>query len=245
MVCPACGLTNDPARSSCARCNTALAGQLGPAPAFGPPPRARQPTTWMIAGLAVAVIVLSMAGVVVLVYLHGKGGGDTPVAAQPTAPKTTTAAAATGSAQTQAAVFDKVLDASAQSRAKLNRSIEKVQGCTQLSQAVKDMRTVGDERKSQLKTVEEAAVDQLPNGEKLRSTLRAALDFALQADEGYLAWAAPTPANGCGDNAARRAAFGRGQTASTKAGTAKSAFLTLWNPVAADLGLRTRSRQEI
>jgi len=202
----------------------------------------------MIAGLAVAVIVLSMAGVVVLVYLHGKGGGtgNTPVAGQPTAPATTTAAAkATGSAQTQAAVFDKVLDASAKSRAKLNRSIEKVQGCTQLSQAVQDMRTVGDERKAQLKTVENAAVDQLPNGEKLRSTLHEALDFALQADEGYLAWAAPTPANGCGDNAARQAAFGRGQTASTKAGTAKSAFLTLWNPVAADLGLRTRTRQEI
>ena len=244
MMCPACGLANDPARSVCARCNTGLTAQAegGSTLPFGPPPRSRQPTTWMIAGLAVAVIVLSMAGVAVLVYLHGKRGGTggtPPVAA------TATAAVATGSAQKQATDLDKVLNASAQSRAKLNRAIAKVQGCTQLSQAVSDMRTVGDERTSQLKTVESAAVDQLPNGEKLRSTLRDALNYALQADQGYLAWAEPTPANGCGDTAARKAAFGRGQTASTKAGTAKESFLTLWNPVAADLDLRTRTRQEI
>jgi len=270
MVCPACGLANDPSSTTCARCNTAListiAGQASVAPhvptqAYRAPPQPRTfPKVWWIAGLAVGVILLSVTGIGVLLYAQGDdadggtGGqaGNASPATEPTGSTPTATAVPTapteepgGSAQDQAAALDGVLDASVLSRRKLNQSIDKVLRCTQLSLAVSDMRAAGDERRAQLSTVDSVAIDQLPSGERLRSTLHTALDNALQADEAYLDWAEPTRGNGCGDTAARRAAFERGEAASNRAGAAKTDFLKLWNPIAADLGLPVRTRQDI
>jgi hypothetical protein len=271
MVCLVCGFPNDPASATCARCNTALAGSAGPAepaptptpwpspaesapaptpwPRLMAPPPPRRSRVWLVAGIAVAVLLLSLAGVGVVAFRHR----EIPVAAPPGGPAadptsttvTEPTATATGSAQEQAAVVDHVLDQSVRSRAKLNQSIDKVGRCTQLSLAVSDMRAAGDERRAQLKTVDTAGLDRLSNGEQMRSTLRQALSYALQADQDYLAWAAPTPAGGCGNTSARSAAYSRGRAASTKAGAAKTDFLDLWNPVAADLGLPTRTRDDI
>ena len=270
MVCPACGLANDPSSTTCARCNAALIGtiaaqptaaQHAPTQAYSAPLQSRtSPRVWWIAGLAVVVILLSVTGVGVLVYINGddadggtggQAGNALPLAEptgstpSPTALPPAPTEASGGSAQDQAAALDGVLDASVLSRRKLNQSIDKVRRCTQLSLAVSDMRAAGDERRAQLSTVDSVAVDQLPNGERLRSTLHTALDNALQADGAYLDWAEATPAKGCGDTAERRAAFGRGEAASARAGAAKTDFLRLWNPIATDLGLPTRSRQNI
>ena len=270
MQCPACGLPNDPSNAQCARCGTPLYGPAGhqePGPGQPPGPGGhhqqppgpgwqqqaagpaltfggqRPPTpskAWLLAGLSVVVILLSAAGVALLVYRHG----GTPPAAQqqlnPPAATTVQPTAKGSSARAQAAGLDQVLDASVKSRKKLNDSIDKVLRCAEVSRAVSDMQAVGDERRSQLATVDSAALDQLANGERLRSTLHQALTHALEADQGYLDWAK----SGCNSQAGK-AAFKRGQSASTKAGAAKTDFLALWNPVAGPLGLPTRTRDDI
>jgi hypothetical protein len=281
MVCPVCGFPNDPSNATCARCASALtsapssaltsasasatdfeppAGFRASPPPFGTPEQSvlgapehpQRSRVGLLAGIAVAVILLALGGAGYVALTRHRapvaGPAATPAPSNTTTTGSsgpTTAATRDDSPHDQAAVLDVVLDQSVRSRAKLNQSIDRVLRCTQLSAAVSDMRAAGDERRTQLQTVDTAALDRLSNGDQLRSTLHDALSYALAADQGYLAWATPTPAQGCADTAARSAAFGRGETASAKAGVAKTSFLKAWNPVAADLGLPTRTRNDI
>ncbi|GIE90010.1 zinc finger Ran-binding domain-containing protein [Actinoplanes regularis] len=254
MECASCGLDNDPSATYCARCNTLL---LAPPPASAPtiyigPPARSFPL--LPALIAVAVVLLfGVIGIGVLL-VRDRDREPIPPAAQPgptavveatTAPTpapgpTTT----TQSPQEEAQVVDQVLDQSTASRAKLNQAIDRVNRCTQLGAALADMRAVGDERGRQIATVDAADLSAIDSG-SLRSSLRSALQAALQADEEFVAWAAPTVSGGCGDTAARTAAWERGQTYSKQAQTAKKRFVALWNPIAASLGRPQRSTQKI
>jgi hypothetical protein len=159
-----------------------------------------------------------------------------------TAP-TTAPTTPTGDPRAQAATIDAVLSDSVASRRKLNQAIEQVGGCDDVAGAVADIRAVGEERQTQMATVRNADLSALSGGEGLRSGLLQALQYAWDADQGFLAWAEPTLTGGCG--AADDAGYSRGRAASTSAGTAKRAFLTRWNPVAQDNGLRARSADDI
>ncbi|GLW35832.1 zinc finger Ran-binding domain-containing protein [Actinoplanes regularis] len=252
MECASCGLDNDPSATYCARCNTLL---LAPPPSsaptiyIGPPAR-----SFPLLPVLIAVAVVLLFGVIGIGVLLVRDREPIPPAAQPgptavveatTAPTpapgpTTT----TQSPQEQAQVVDQVLDQSTASRAKLNQAIDRVNRCTQLGAALADMRAVGDERGRQIATVDTADLSAIDSG-SLRSSLRSALQAALQADEEFVAWAAPTVSGGCGDTAARTAAWERGQTYSKQAQTAKKRFVELWNPIAASLGRPQRSTQKI
>lgn len=259
MVCPTCGLENDPSSSACARCNTVLT--TAPPPAVipqiygGPPRRSGQPS---IVAAALAVIVLLAIAAGVLFYLRGGNKGDVgdvtgagdhqPVAS----PVATTESYTTGPASTpgpspqdEAAAIDAILSRSVASRSKLNNAIDRVNRCTDLPGALSDMRDVGTERQSQLGAVASAHLSALANGEQLRSTLSEALRHAFDADQAFVAWAAPTISGRCADTTSRRAAYGRAQTASAEAQSAKRQFLRLWNPIAGQLGLAQRTTRQI
>lgn len=249
MVCPTCGLDNDPSAEVCARCNTTLnAGRMPPplpqnAPAYARPPRNQIP---LIAGLSV-IIVLALVAVVVLLRI---GRDDPPADASPaagTTPATTPATADPPAAdpRPQAETIDALLDRSFASRNKLNGAIDRVTRCTGLAGALKDLQTVGAERRSQIAEVQEADLSALPNGDSIRSTLATALQHSLDADAAYVRWAEPALSGGCANTAARKAAFAKGRSESDEAGVAKEAFLAEWNPVATRLGLAPRSRQKI
>ncbi|WP_433795798.1 hypothetical protein [Actinoplanes sp. CA-252034] len=260
MVCPTCGLDNDPAAAVCARCNSALA----PAPVtthYAPPPpptRARPNRLPLIAGVSVLLVALAVAaGIYMRPAATGQEAAPQPTEAQPapttppttdptTQPTTTPTTPPTSKAadpRAQLTAIDAVLSGSVASRRKLNQAIEQVGGCDDLRGAVADIRAVGDERRSQMDTVRGADLSAVPTGEDLRSALVAALQYAYDADQGFLAWAEPTLTGGCG--AADDAGYTRGRAASTSAGTAKRAFLARWNPLARANGLRTRSADDI
>jgi len=292
MVCPVCGLDNDPSAVLCARCNTSLAlGNQAPPDNYPPPhqppnlsmnpspyPPGQQPTMpqmsvpsspnpapvpWrLILIAAVLVLLVGIAGSVVIIVLTGKPK-TTPVANRSTNavaktapsaapgpaksssdPGPTTKTAATTPKQ-QATVINKLLDRSVASRTKLNKAIDKVNRCTDLSQAVADMQRVGVERTKEIADADAADVSGLANGEKIRSTLKSALGFALAADQHFVAWAQPTIAGGCADTAARQAALASGQASSQQAQAAKQQLVDVWNPVAAQLGFKERSTQFI
>ncbi|GIF25393.1 hypothetical protein BJ973_003670 [Actinoplanes tereljensis] len=270
MRCPLCGLDNNPSVGVCARCGAPLNGtpppptnttQFAPGsaspgpiappptPQFAPPlppaPRSGPSTGVLLSLLGLGMVaLLSLALVVVIV---ARGRPDKPVAAaQPTvAPPATTAAAAKGSARDQAAAIDALLDRSAASRAKLNSAIERVQRCKDVPAALTDMRTVGDERTKQIADTEATDVSALDNGEAVRSTLRAALGFALAADAHFVSWAEPAATGDCKDTTARNAAWQRGQASSKQAQGAKKQFIAVWNPIAGPLGLAERSTDKI
>jgi len=260
MVCRSCGLDNDPYATFCARCNATLAAEAtqpqfsppasppGPAPF---PPRRRSPLLFPV--LAAGVILLLAAGV--LVMRPGKPDNQVAAPAATTAYPATAAAVTSPAAdpttkpaaspQDQAEVFDKLLNRSAASRAKLNQAIANVNRCTRLDVALARMRAVGDERTQQIAAVDAADVSALAGGETLRSTLKVALSNALAADREFVAWATPAVTGGCGNTTARKAAWNRGQAASKKAQAAKKQFVAAWNPVAVPLGFESRTTQYI
>jgi hypothetical protein len=285
MLCPVCGLDNDPAAVLCARCNSSLAlgnpppvdypaahpstqpPDLQPTIAQTPVPSSPSPAPvpWRLVIIAAALVLLvGVAGSVVIVVLTGKPktapAANRGTIALPTAvnsavpgpatpssdpgPGSTTKAAAS-SAKEQAAVIDKLLDRSVASRTRLNKAIDKVQRCTDLPRALADMRQVGVERTQEVADADAADVSGLADGEKLRSTLKAALGFALAADQHFVAWAQPTIAGGCADTAARQAAWASGQASSQQAQAAKQKLVDAWNPVAAQFGLKQRTTQFI
>jgi hypothetical protein len=249
MECASCGLDNDPAATHCARCGTPFpapafvpARSLSPAglpypPPQAPPPRRGFPIAPLVIGLAVVLLVgVILAGVLLV-------RRDKP--ATPAASKATPAAGkATPDARAQAEVIDRLLDESTASREKLNKAIEKVNRCTQLDAALADMRAVGDERNQQIATLDAADVSAIDTG-SLRSSLKSALRAALGADQQFVAWAAPTVSGGCGDTAARTAAWRSAQEFSKQAQAAKKTFVAQWNPVATPLGFGERSTQRI
>jgi hypothetical protein len=258
MVCPTCGLDNDPSAALCARCNSTLA-RAAPTYYAPPPPPAVPPRPNripLIAGASVLLVVLAVAAGIYFRTNEADDPGPQQTEALPTqtgtsieptiepapepaTPPTTVAA----DPRAQAAAFDAVLSDSVASRRKLNLAIEQVGDCEGLAAAVTDIREVGDERQSQMETVRNADVSGLSGGDSLRSGLIEALQYAWEADQGFLAWAEPTLTGGCG--AADDSGYDRGRSASTSAGVAKRAFLTRWNPVAQANGLRTRSADEI
>jgi hypothetical protein len=269
MVCPTCGLDNDPSATACARCNTALGAAPPPMPPSTPypmptgsaagydrPPRNRLA---LIAGLSVVLLI----AVIVVVYRAGRSDPPAPATigtaatepatglpaepiAEPTAVTTTEPVAEPAADPVpQAQAIDAVLDRSGASRDKLNSAIDRVGRCTGLSGAVDDLRGVGDERRTQLAEVRDADLSAVPDGESLRGKLITALQYSLDADAAYVQWAEPTLSGGCAGTAGRKAAYARGRSASDNAGTAKQSFLAAWNPIATRLGLPVRSRQDI
>jgi hypothetical protein len=222
------------------------------------------PVPWRLVIIAAALVVLvGIAGSVVIIVLTGKPK-TTPVANRSTNAVARTATAAPGPATSssdpgpgptaktaattpkqQAEVINKLLDRSVASRTKLNKAIDKVNRCTDLSQALADMQRVGVERTREIADTDAAEVSGLANGEKVRSTLKSALGFALAADQHFVAWARPTVAGGCADTAARQAAWEAGQASSQQAQAAKQQLVDVWNPVAAKLGFKQRSTQFI
>ncbi|MDI6102406.1 hypothetical protein QLQ12_27685 [Actinoplanes sp. NEAU-A12] len=267
MVCPTCGLDNDPRSLHCARCNATLAAApTYPAPPATPgyptPPPGipRRNNLPLIIGAAVLVL-LTAIGALVYTRTSGEPAGppaQTQAAPAPTATTVTTepeptattatataatATATAGDPREQAAAIDAVLSQSVKSRRKLNEAIQRISDCDDLGAAVTDITAVGAERQSQMDTVRNADLSALPTGETLRSGLISALQHAWEADQGFLRWAEPTLTGGCG--AANDAGYDRGRAASTDAGAAKRAFLTDWNPVARANGLSTRSADDI
>jgi hypothetical protein len=138
-----------------------------------------------------------------------------------------------------------VLAESVSDRARLNAAIDDVTRCTNLSESVTQLRSVVSDRDSQIDTVQKLDISDLPGGAEVRSRLLEVLNAVRDADAAYLTWAEPTVTAGCGKTNARTAAFQLGETASTKAGTAKAAFLAIWNPIATAEHLPTRSANEI
>jgi hypothetical protein len=272
MVCPTCGLENDPTSTACARCNTTLSepptapltAQTAPpayrpveAPAYRAAP-ARQGRLPLFA--AAAAVLLIAAVVAAIIVYRGQGvpptrvlpgpGPTLPATAEPNQPATVTPestqpATQGPSAHDQAVVIDRLLGRSVASRRKLNAAIDLVNRCTALGAALARMRDVGNERQQQLDAVGSADVSALPNGDQLRAALGDALRNALAADQAYVSWTAPTVSGGCANTARRRTAFAQGRAASDQAQAAKKNFLAIWNPIAAQYGLAQRSSTDI
>ena len=171
-----------------------------------------------------------------------------PITTEPitTGSITTGAATVDGTAlRTQAQALDQLLSASKKSRDKLNQGIKVAGNCARLSTALTLMRQAGDERRAEQTTLASLDLSAITAGEQARSALTQALRYSIEADEEYVKWAETKSGNGCRNSTAAQRHFDAADRQSDQAGAAKSRFLELWNPVAAEAGLPPRDRQGI
>lgn len=204
-----------------------------------PAGRKPQAGTWpggrqlVLAATAVTVIAV---GVIVGVALSRTTSGAQPSSSPPpgSAPPTTSAAASG-----QATAINNLLSSSSTARNSLPGAVSDVLKCTNLPSAVADFQDVVNQRTTEVSKASALSVSSLVNGAAVKSDLLTALRTSLTADRDYLSWA-QQESSGCtpgGQTAAHQAALAE----DSQATTAKQAFVSVWNPIAASYNLPPQS----
>jgi hypothetical protein len=128
-----------------------------------------------------------------------------------------------------------LLTSSAATRRSLEGAVADVRNCSSLASATSQIQAVASQRNAEYRRAKALAMGGLANGTAVKSDLLAALRASLDADRDYLTWARQQLRAGCkpaGQSGAYNAAF----TADEQAGSAKAAFVQVWNPVAGKYG---------
>ncbi|MER5363470.1 hypothetical protein [Streptomyces sp. NPDC002785] len=183
------------------------------------------------------------------------GGGDDkgtdnkqPVAAASSPAGQPSAQAAADPAKPQAEALDKLLADSNNSRAAVIGAVEKTKSCTDLDQAVTDLKGAAQQRRDLVTRLQELPVDKLPNHAQLTASLTRAWKASAAADEHYAAWAAQAKEGKkvCKHGHARTTSETQQATVqSGEASKAKREASGLWNSIASKYGLTQRASTEL
>jgi hypothetical protein len=212
---------------------------------------------WLIA--AAAVVVLAAVGAVA--FLAGQAGhhSNSPGTVNAAASSSVTSASASGSSASGSPSASQAtqlpgaaamttlgsdLARSAAVRPTVQAAIDGVQNCSESpSNGEAALQQAINTRQDILHGLGTLDVSALPNGAQLVSTLTAAMQNSLNADNDYHAWMADLVNAGstCGSNASQNSNYVAGGTASSAATAAKNDFLAIWNPMAPRYGQQTYS----
>jgi Predicted membrane protein len=200
-------------------------------PGSGPGIR-RYPWIWVVVVLAVLFVAAGVTGVVLKVWHKVPNLPGVVASARPSP--------SAKDGRSQAMAIDALLTASSKSRGQLGPALDQVEKCGDLNAATATLQQVVTERDGQVRAGQGLAVDQLDQGEQLRTLLVQALTYSLQADQSFVTWA-KNASNGCTGKANHDADYAKAQAASSGATTSKQSFVKLWNPIATKYDLPTRS----
>ncbi|MGN6242538.1 MAG: hypothetical protein ACTHQ3_02565 [Motilibacteraceae bacterium] len=177
-------------------------------------------------------------------------GAQTPAPAgsAPAATPTPSAAAASADPAGVARAVEGLLVRSDRARGTLNSATGPLGTCRiDPAGAASTIQSVVDERRrilADLQALSAAQVAALPSGDQLVSALGSAMQASIAADQAYVQWA--DDAQGCTPGQQPPAqALRQGNELSRSAQSAKSIFVTLWNPIAEKYGLPTRTANDV
>ncbi len=200
---------------------------------------------WVIGGIVAAAVLIG-AAVGVVIYSTGNSAGATPnlstlTSAAPPVTPTQTAPSASQTESTQAQALSALLLDSSSDRKSLVAAVDDLESCTDVSQAASELNAVAASRSSLLTQLSGLDLSLVPNQAELQSLLTTALQYSVQSDTSYAAWASDlesscTPSSVDGDPNYEAA-----QTTDPEAEAAKAQFVSIWNPVASSLGLPTQT----
>jgi hypothetical protein len=193
--------------------------------------------------LAVAAAAIVVAAIVAGLSLSGRSSSGTSNAASSSASPAAPPSAAT-LASRQAAAVSNLLGSSAATRRSLEGAVSEVRNCSSLPAATSQIRTVVSQRSTEYRHASALSLANLAGGAAVRSDLLAALRTSLDADQDYLAWARQQQGSGC-TPAAQSGAYSTAISADQQAGTAKAAFVQVWNPIATKYRLPQESPGDI
>ena len=204
---------------------------------------------FMVILAAVVAVIAAVTTNLVLAHRHTTAAASpaaTTAAPSPTPASSSPSSAppspsATVVASRQAAAVNKLLSSSAAARTALQHAVSQAGSCTNVSGAVSQIQGVVTERGAEYNQAVALSTSALANGATLKSDLLTVLRDSLNADRDYLRWAQQQLDPGC-TQGAPSSAF---TAADQQAGTAKNAFLQVWNPIAARYGLPQKSATSI
>ncbi|MFF9643349.1 hypothetical protein [Kitasatospora aureofaciens] len=227
-------------------------GQADPnATQGGRPGRGGRSSNKLIIGGVVAGC--AAAGILVAVLMHGgentdKSGHKTaPVAATGSTAPGTASASGSGAAvdpevKAQAQPLSDLLGTASDSRSSVVSAVASVQKCDKLPDSQQALTAAAGKRRELQTKLGQLKTDKLPGGQQLIEQLNAAWTASAQADDEYAAWATdaqsscdpkkPDTGNQHYKNAVQ---------ASGTATTAKKQASSLWNTIATQTGLPSRS----
>ncbi|MFD0338450.1 hypothetical protein ACFVH0_07095 [Streptomyces sp. NPDC127117] len=213
------------------------------------PPRKKRPHVTLIAAVVVGCAVVGLGAGALLSGGDDKGKDDKqPVAAASSPAGEPSTQAAADPAKPQAEELDKLLADSNNSRAAVIGAVEKIKSCTDLDQAVTDLKGAAQQRRDLVTRLEGLSVDKLPNHAQLTSSLTKAWQASAAADEHYAAWAAQAK-NGkkvCKHGKARTTSETQAATQqSEEASKQKRQASGLWDSIASKYGLTRRAATQL
>ncbi|WNI23194.1 hypothetical protein [Streptomyces sp. ITFR-16] len=175
------------------------------------------------------------------------GGDDKKDNKQPVASASSPAAEpsekpAADPAKPQAEALDKLLADSNNSRSAVIGAVEKTKSCTNLDQAVSDLKGAAQQRRDLVTRLQGLSVDKLPDHARLTASLTKAWQASASADDHYAAWASQAKSKKvCKHGHARTTSHTQQATVqSGVASNAKRQASTLWNAIAVKYGLTKR-----
>ncbi len=221
----------------------------GPGAPYPRRPR-RRPGVIMLA-LAVAAVAIAAAVAIGVALPHRSTPGtpavSSPTASSPAASSPVLSPAATSApssestlASRQAAAVNNLLSSSAATLKALQGAVSEVFNCTNLSSAVRQIQNVVNQRSTEYNQASALSTSALANGATVRSDLIAALRNSLDADKDFLTWAQQQLNPGCTPTA-QSSAYNAAYNASQQAGASKSAFIQVWDLIAAQYGIEQKS----
>jgi len=137
-----------------------------------------------------------------------------------------------------------LLNSSAATITALRAGVAEVLNCSNLPGAIGQIQEAVRQRGTEYSQASALPATALASGAAVKSGLIAAMRSSLYADKAYLTWAEQQLNLGCTPPGQSRA-YGAAASAATAAGTAKDAFVQVWNPVAARYGIPQRSSDSI
>lgn len=196
----------------------------------------------LIAAVVVGCAVIGLGAGALL-----SGGDDDKDSKQPVASASSPAAESSAEApadpaKPQAEELDKLLADSNNSRAAVISAVEKTKTCTDLDQAVADLKGAAQQRRDLVTRLKDLSVDKLPDNGRLTASLTRAWQASASADDHYAAWAEQAKSKKVCKHGTARSTPQKEQAnvRSGEASKAKSEASGLWNTIAKKYGLTER-----
>ncbi|MFB6504479.1 MULTISPECIES: hypothetical protein [unclassified Streptomyces] len=218
---------------------------------YEPQPRKRRAHVTLIAAVVAGCAVVGLGAGALLSGGDDKGDeGKEPVgsASTPAVQQSSSPTAEADPAKPQAEALDKLLADSNNSRAAVIGAVEKTKSCTDLDQAVTDLKDAAKQRRDLVTRLQGLSVDKLPNNARLTASLTKAWQASASADDHYAAWAAQAKHGKkvCKHGKARTTSETQEATAqSVEASRAKREAAGLWNSIASKYGLTQRAATQL
>jgi len=146
----------------------------------------------------------------------------------------------TATEATELQTFATILSDTSSARSAVTNVVSAVGACTEdAASGISTLQSSAQSRTNDAQSARQLAVDAIPGGDRLRSTLVSLLQDSATADDGYARWMQDIQSQGCPVDTATDRGFQSGDQASQSATQDKKDFVALWNPLAGQFGLNT------